>query len=40
MMEDRVRVTGKPGRSLQTVIQSLQEKDLGIELQFINYRTY
>jgi len=40
VMEDRVRVTGKNRDDLQTVIQSLKEKDFGIELQFTNYRTF
>ncbi|MGI5840262.1 MAG: YajQ family cyclic di-GMP-binding protein [bacterium] len=40
IMEDRVRVTGKNRDDLQAVIQSLREKDFGVELQFTNYRTY
>jgi uncharacterized protein YajQ (UPF0234 family) len=36
---DSVRVSGKDRDSLQSVIALLRGKDLGIELQFTNYRT-
>jgi uncharacterized protein YajQ (UPF0234 family) len=36
--EDEVRVSGKSKDVLQTIIQALRERDLGIELQFTNYR--
>jgi hypothetical protein len=36
---DSVRVAGKDRDSLQSVIALLRGKDLGIELQFTNYRT-
>jgi len=35
---DQVRVTGKKRDDLQAVIQHLKEKDLGIPLQFGNFR--
>lgn len=35
---DQVRVTGKNRDDLQLVIQDLRERDLPVELQFINYR--
>lgn len=35
---DQVRVTGKDKDDLQAVIALLRKQDLGIELQFINYR--
>jgi len=35
---DQVRVSGKKRDELQTVIAKLKEGDLGIELQFVNYR--
>ena len=38
MMEDQVRVSGKDKDDLQNVIQLLRGKDMGVELQFINYR--
>jgi hypothetical protein len=38
IMEDQVRVTGKNRDDLQDVIQLLKGKDLGIELQFVNFR--
>jgi hypothetical protein len=38
-MEDQVRVTGKKIDDLQEIIQFLKEKDLGIELQFVNMRS-
>ena len=37
-MGDHVRVTAKKRDDLQTVIASLREKDLGIPLQFENFR--
>jgi hypothetical protein len=36
--EDKVRVTGKNRDDLQKIIAMLREKDLGIALQFDNYR--
>jgi len=39
IMEDQVRVTGKKIDDLQEVIQLLKQKDLDIELQFINMRS-
>lgn len=38
IMEDQVRVTGKQIDDLQEVIQLLKGKDLGVELQYINFR--
>lgn len=38
IQEDQVRVTGKNIDDLQEVIGLLKGKDLGIELQFINFR--
>jgi hypothetical protein len=39
IQEDQVRVFGKNRDDLQAVIRTLREKDLGIEMQFTNYRT-
>ncbi|MBI2081640.1 MAG: DUF520 family protein, partial [candidate division NC10 bacterium] len=36
--EDEVRVSGKSRDDLQAVMRALREEDLGIELQFTNYR--
>ena len=38
IMEDQVRVTGRSKDDLQTVIQELRKTDLGIDMQFTNYR--
>jgi hypothetical protein len=38
IMEDQLRVTGKQLDDLQEAIQFLKGKDVGIELQFINFR--
>lgn len=38
IMEDQVRVSGKKIDDLQDVIRVLKEKDLGIELQYVNFR--
>jgi cyclic-di-GMP-binding protein len=38
IQEDKVRVTGKNRDDLQTVIALLRDKELGIALQFDNYR--
>jgi uncharacterized protein YajQ (UPF0234 family) len=38
IQEDQVRVTGKNRDDLQETIQLLKGKDLGIELQYINFR--
>lgn len=37
--DDKIRVSGKKKDDLQAVIQLLKEKDLGLELQFTNYRS-
>ncbi len=39
IQEDQVRVFGKNRDDLQAVIRMLREQDLGIEMQFTNYRT-
>ena len=39
IQEDQVRVFGKNRDDLQAVIAMLREKDLGIALQFVNYRS-
>lgn len=39
IQEDQVRVSGKNRDDLQTIIAMLREKDLGIALQFVNYRS-
>jgi uncharacterized protein YajQ (UPF0234 family) len=38
-MDDQLRVTGKNIDDLQAVIKMLQEKDLGIDLQSVNFRS-
>ncbi len=38
IMEDQVRVSGRSKDDLQTVIQELRRADLGIDMQFTNYR--
>src|SRR5437879_7078672 len=38
IQEDHVRVSGKNRDDLQTIIQMVRDKDLGIALQFSNYR--
>jgi hypothetical protein len=38
IQESQVRVTGKNKDDLQTVIQLVRAQDLGIELQFVNFR--
>jgi uncharacterized protein YajQ (UPF0234 family) len=38
IQEDQVRVSGKNKDDLQKVIALLREKELGIALQFVNYR--
>jgi cyclic-di-GMP-binding protein len=38
IMEDQVRVSAKAKDDLQAVIQALRSKDLGIDIQFTNYR--
>ncbi len=38
MQDDQVRVSGKKIDDLQHVIQMLKERDLGIDLQFVNMR--
>jgi uncharacterized protein YajQ (UPF0234 family) len=39
IQEDQVRVTGKNRDDLQKIIALLREKDLGIAVQFTNYRS-
>ena len=39
IMEEQVRVSGKKIDDLQAVMQTLREKDFGIELQFENMRS-
>jgi uncharacterized protein YajQ (UPF0234 family) len=38
MQESQVRVTGKNKDDLQAAIKAVRERDLGIELQFVNFR--
>jgi uncharacterized protein YajQ (UPF0234 family) len=38
IQEDQVRVSGKNRDDLQAAIALLKEKDLGLDLQFVNYR--
>ena len=38
IQDDQVRVTGKSIDDLQEVIRILKGKDLGVELQFVNFR--
>ena len=38
IMDDQVRVTGKDKEDLQSVIESLKQKDFGIDMTFTNYR--
>jgi uncharacterized protein YajQ (UPF0234 family) len=38
IQDDQVRVTGKNRDDLQETIQLLKGKDLGIEMQFVNFR--
>jgi len=40
IQDDQVRVFGKERDDLQKVIQSIKQQDFGIELQFVNYRTF
>ena len=39
MQDDQVRVTGKNIDDLQEIIKLLKEKDLGVDLQFVNFRS-
>jgi len=39
IQDDQVRVTGKNIDDLQEVIQLLKGKDLGVEMQFLNFRS-
>jgi hypothetical protein len=39
IQDDQVRVTGKNIDDLQEVIQLLKGKDLGVEMQYINFRS-
>jgi len=38
IQQDQVRVTGKNRDDLQTIIAKLKGSDLGIDMQFVNYR--
>jgi hypothetical protein len=38
MQESQVRVTGKNKDDLQAAMKTVRERDLGIELQFVNFR--
>ena len=38
IQDDQVRVTGKNTDDLQEIIKLLKEKELGVELQFVNFR--
>jgi len=38
IQDDQVRVSGKNRDDLQETIQLLKEKDLGVEMQFVNFR--
>jgi uncharacterized protein YajQ (UPF0234 family) len=38
IQEAQVRVSGKNKDDLQAVIKVVRERDLGIELQFVNFR--
>jgi cyclic-di-GMP-binding protein len=39
IQDDQVRVTGKNIDDLQEVIKVLKEKDLGVEMQYVNFRS-
>lgn len=39
IQEEQVRVTGKNIDDLQEVIRVLKEKELGVEMQFVNFRS-
>ena len=39
IQEDQVRVFGRDRDDLQAVIQFLREQELGIDMQFLNYRS-
>ncbi|MBI5905380.1 MAG: YajQ family cyclic di-GMP-binding protein [Deltaproteobacteria bacterium] len=39
IQEEQVRVTGKSLNDLQEVIRMLKGKDLGVEMQFVNFRS-
>lgn len=39
IQEDQLRVTGKNIDDLQEIIRLLKEKDMGIEMQFVNFRS-
>ncbi len=38
IMDDQVRITGKSRDDLQSAIRELRERDLGLDLQFVNMR--
>ena len=39
IQDEQIRITGKSKDELQQVIALLKQKDLPIELQFVNYRS-
>ena len=39
IQEDQVRVFGRDRDELQAVIQFMREQELGIDMQFVNYRS-
>jgi uncharacterized protein YajQ (UPF0234 family) len=39
IQDEQVRVTGKSINDLQEIIRLLKEKDLGLEMQFVNFRS-
>ena len=39
IQQDQVRVTGKSRDDLQTVISKLKSEDLGIDMQYVNFRS-
>ncbi len=39
IQDEQVRVTGKSIDDLQEIIRLLKEKDLGVEMQFVNFRS-
>lgn len=38
ILEEQVRITGKNRDDLQQIMRILREKDLGVDLQFVNFR--
>lgn len=39
IQDEQVRVTGKNINDLQEIIRLLKEKDIGVEMQFVNFRS-